>query len=82
MFVLLSCLHPFQAEADYYREVHLLDLKYQSKYDEINRKRTQVICVMFGPRVLRCKCHRWSVALMSPVVLRWSIQATRRKMER
>ena len=79
----MPCLHPLQAEAEYYREVHLLDLKYQSKYDEINRKRTQVICVvLLGPRVLSWKCRRWSVALMSPVVPRWSIQATRRKMGR
>ena len=40
---ILQCFHPLQAEADYYREVHLLDLKFQAKYDEINKKRDQVI---------------------------------------
>jgi hypothetical protein len=39
----------FQAEADYYREVHVLDLKYQAKYDEINRKRTAVISGQHEP---------------------------------
>ena len=33
-----------------YREVHLLDLKYQAKYDEINQKRAQVMCmIVLGP---------------------------------
>ena len=48
-FALLYCFHPFQAEADYYREVHLLDLKFQSKYDEINKKRDQVISGAYEP---------------------------------
>jgi len=39
-------LDTIKAEADYYREVHLLDLKYQSKYDEINKKREQVTCII------------------------------------
>jgi len=32
-----------KAEAEYYREVHALDLKYQAKYDEINQRRNKVI---------------------------------------
>ena len=44
----MTMVHSFQAEVDYYREVHLLDLKYQSKYDEINKKRDQVICIIPG----------------------------------
>jgi nucleosome assembly protein 1-like 1 len=36
-------LETVQTEADYHREVHVLDLKYQARYDEINRKRTAVI---------------------------------------
>ena len=32
-----------QAETEYYREVHALDLKYQKQYDEINVKRCEVI---------------------------------------
>ena len=43
---LIALVHLSQAEADYYREVHLLDLKYQSKYDEINKKRDQVTCII------------------------------------
>jgi nucleosome assembly protein 1-like 1 len=38
-----------KAEADYYKEVHILDLKYQAKYDEINRKRTAVISGQHEP---------------------------------
>jgi len=36
-------LNTIKAEADYYREVHQLDIKYQAKYDEINRRRAKVI---------------------------------------
>jgi hypothetical protein len=38
-----------QAEADYYREVHVLDLKYQTKYDEINKKRSTVVSGQYEP---------------------------------
>jgi len=36
-------LDTVKAETEYYKEVHLLDVKYQAKYDEINSKRTKVI---------------------------------------
>merc|ERR1711962_823518 len=36
-------LDTIKAETEYYREVHQLDLKYQAKYDEINKKREQVV---------------------------------------
>jgi len=32
-----------QAECEYYKEVHQLDLKYQKKYDEINESRNKII---------------------------------------
>lgn len=32
-----------KAEADYYREVHLLDVRYQGRYDEVNARRAKVI---------------------------------------
>jgi nucleosome assembly protein 1-like 1 len=38
-----------KTEADYHREVHVLDLKYQARYDEINRKRTAVISGQHEP---------------------------------
>jgi hypothetical protein len=43
---MLFCI---QAEADYYREVHLLDLEYQAKYDEINKKRSTVVSGEYEP---------------------------------
>jgi len=42
-------LETVKAEADYYREVHLLDLKYQAKYDLINFKRSTVISGQHEP---------------------------------
>lgn len=36
-------LDTIKAEAEYYREVHDLDVKYQAKYDEIHHRRAKVI---------------------------------------
>jgi len=36
-------LETIKAEADYYRDVHQLDVKYQEKYNEIHEKRAKVI---------------------------------------
>ena len=38
-----------QAEHDYYKEVHQLDVKYQKMYDEINAKRTQILTGQYEP---------------------------------
>ncbi|XP_023348414.1 nucleosome assembly protein 1-like 1 [Eurytemora carolleeae] len=38
-----------QAESDYYREVHQLDLKYQKVYDEINKKRASILAGEYEP---------------------------------
>jgi len=38
-----------KAETEYYREVHLLDVKYQTKYDEINQRRAKVISGVHEP---------------------------------
>lgn len=32
-----------KVEAEYYKEVHALDIKYQAKYDEINQRRSKVV---------------------------------------
>jgi len=37
------------AEHDYYKEVHQLDVKYQKMYDEINAKRTQILTGQYEP---------------------------------
>jgi len=42
-------LDTIKAETEYYREVHQLDLKYQAKYDEINKKREQVVNGSYEP---------------------------------
>jgi nucleosome assembly protein 1-like 1 len=36
-------LDTVKAETEYYSEVHLLDVKYQTKFDEINQRRSRVI---------------------------------------
>ena len=38
-----------QAESDYYREVHQLDLKFQKVYDEINKKRANILTGEYEP---------------------------------
>jgi len=38
-----------QAESDYYREVHQLDLKYQKVYDEINKQRASILAGEYEP---------------------------------
>jgi len=42
-------LETIKAEADYYRDVHQLDVKYQEKYNEIHEKRAKVICGSHEP---------------------------------
>lgn len=42
-------LQTVKAEAEYYREVHLLDLKYQATYDEISKKRATIITGEYEP---------------------------------
>ena len=45
----LELLNIFQAECEYYKEVHQLDLKYQKKYDEINESRNKIIAGNYEP---------------------------------
>jgi len=42
-------LETIKAEADYYRDVHQLDVKYQEKYNQIHEKRAKVICGSHEP---------------------------------
>merc|ERR1711942_319195 len=42
-------LDKFKVETEYYQEVHLLDVEYQAKYNEINEKRAKVISGLYEP---------------------------------
>jgi len=42
-------LETIKAECEYYKEVHKLDVKYQKMYDEINKRRTNIISGAYEP---------------------------------
>jgi len=42
-------LDTVKAECEYYKEVHALDVKYQKRYDEINKQRTNIIAGTYEP---------------------------------
>ena len=44
-----KCIQTVNAECDYYKEVHQIDVKFQKLYDEINKQREAILSGAYEP---------------------------------